>query len=98
MRLSLSLFFLFFFHFSVSADEAERENHNRSLWDLITDMKWSSRVGWVHAGKVPAKEGVCQLVSLLAVHCVFFFCFFYLCALAKTRSDPTMKCLISNEF
>lgn len=30
--------------------------------------------------------------------CVFFFVFFYLCALAKTRSDPTMKCLMSNEF
>lgn len=79
------------FSFScVSVDDPEREHHSVSLWDLITDMKWSYSVvkdkivGWIHTGKVPIRNElqVCQFGSLLAMHCdllqFLFFLFFFL--------------------
>lgn len=67
--------------FCVSADEVDRENHSESLWDPnnsheveLQHAEGQELVGWVHTGKDPIRKElhVCQLGSLLAVHCDFW--------------------------
>lgn len=98
MRLSLSLFFLFFSFFCFcgwggawkSQPELVGPNnrHEVEFQSWLGSCWQGSRKGRSLSACVPAGRALC----------VFFFVFFYLCALAKTRSDPTMKCLMSNEF
>lgn len=70
---ALSSFFL-----CVSMDQSDHENHSGSLWDLITDIKWSYRVVkdccWLSScWQSSAKERVTSLSAWVPVgHALWF--------------------------